>query len=317
MALSGMPEPMDIRAYVRKRPGMYVGGTDGRAANHMVLELVANALDQHLLGHADRIEVTVRGHSVTVHDDGAGMPLEDASAFITAHATANRHGHAPHVHAVRHGVGLAVVTALCRSLTVTADTGNTRWTQSFTKGVPTSKPQTAASGGTSGTTITMHIDDSLIAPCDTDLLFSQIAAQAALYPGLCLNVNGTDHIRPNGLSDWASEICSATCPSVPAETCWHRQDHPEFRMDVALAGLGQKHHVTRGWCNGVETSEGGSHIDALNHALAASKWQTAAVSLIHVIMKDPKFAGPTKEKLDRPDLVETIRASVLSALPDR
>jgi DNA gyrase/topoisomerase IV subunit B len=114
-----------IISVMRKRPGMYIGDTrDGSGLHHMLWEVVANALDQHLKGHATKIDVTLNEDgSITVEDDGEGFPIHLVQgvpfaeiAMTTFHETGTLDGHVPHAHVGLHGLGVSIVNALSSRL---------------------------------------------------------------------------------------------------------------------------------------------------------------------------------------------------------
>src|SRR5512145_1595656 len=125
---------------VRRRPGMYIGGTDERALHHLAAEVLDNAMDEAVAGHATRIEVELHGDfSVSVRDNGRGMPVDphprfpDRSALevilCTLHAGAKFSGKAYQTSGGLHGVGVSVVNALSDRVVVEVARGRQLWRQ--------------------------------------------------------------------------------------------------------------------------------------------------------------------------------------------
>src|SRR6056297_2511626 len=132
---------------VRKRPGMYIGGTDERALHHLVAEVLDNAMDEAVAGHANRIEVEVNAdHSVTIRDNGRGIPVDphpkfpDKSALevilCTLHSGGKFSGKAYQTSGGLHGVGISVVNALSDRLRVEVARDKRLWAQEFSRGIP-------------------------------------------------------------------------------------------------------------------------------------------------------------------------------------
>ena len=114
---------------VRKRPGMYIGGTDERALHHMVSEILDNSMDEAVAGHANRIEVELKAnYEISIRDNGRGVPVDphpkypDKSAleviFCTLHSGGKFSGTAYQTSGGLHGVGASVVNALSSSMVV-------------------------------------------------------------------------------------------------------------------------------------------------------------------------------------------------------
>ena len=132
---------------VRKRPGMYVGGTDERALHHLVAEVLDNAMDEAVAGHATRIEVELHADfSVTVRDNGRGIPVDPHPRFpgksalevilCTLHAGGKFSGKAYQTSGGLHGVGVSVVNALSDRLSVEVARNRQLYRQDFSRGHP-------------------------------------------------------------------------------------------------------------------------------------------------------------------------------------
>src|ERR1041385_6524636 len=130
---------------VRRRPGMYIGGTDERAMHHLVAELLDNAMDEAVAGHASRIELEVEaGGWITVRDNGRGIPVDPHPKFknrsalevilTTLHSGGKFGGKVYETSGALHGVGLSVVNALADQLTVEVARDRKLWTQEHARG---------------------------------------------------------------------------------------------------------------------------------------------------------------------------------------
>ena len=133
---------------VRKRPGMYIGGTDERAMHHLFAEVLDNSMDEAVAGHANRIEVLFHDDfSVTVKDNGRGIPVDPHPKFpnrsalevilCTLHAGAKFSGKTYQTAGGLHGVGVSVVNALSERLRVEIVRNRKRYTQEYARGAPT------------------------------------------------------------------------------------------------------------------------------------------------------------------------------------
>ena len=138
---------------VRKRPGMYIGGTDERALHHLVAEVLDNAMDEAVAGHANRIELELHADfSVTVRDNGRGMPVDPHPRFpgksalevilCTLHAGGKFSGKAYETCGGLHGVGVSVVNALSDRLAVEVARNRQLYRQEFSRGHPQGPLQT-------------------------------------------------------------------------------------------------------------------------------------------------------------------------------
>ncbi|HLS18760.1 MAG TPA: ATP-binding protein, partial [Paracoccaceae bacterium] len=132
---------------VRKRPGMYIGGTDERALHHLAAEVLDNAMDEAVAGHANRIEIELRADgSCAITDNGRGIPVDDHPRFpgrsalevimTTLHSGGKFSGKAYQTSGGLHGVGVAVVNALSDRMRVEVARGQQLYAQEFSRGLP-------------------------------------------------------------------------------------------------------------------------------------------------------------------------------------
>src|ERR1700756_4280 len=157
-------EVLEGREPVRRRPGMYIGGTDERAMHHLVAELLDNAMDEAVAGHASRIEVELdKDGFVIVRDNGRGIPVDphpkfkDKSALevilTTLHSGGKFGGKVYQTSGGLHGVGLSVVNALADKLEVEVARDRQLFTQSYARGKPSSKLKRGGNVNRRGTTV--------------------------------------------------------------------------------------------------------------------------------------------------------------------
>ncbi len=300
---------------------MYIGDVDNaNGGNHVVFELVANVLDQFLAGSATRCEITLEGFNLTISDDGPGLSFRAQSdhgavsqaeySLENAHFGATAHGHAPHVHLVFNGVGLAVVNALCSEFKVVSRDGMYAWSHAYEMGIPRGKATEVEDKGSSGTRIVLRLDEEIFqCPPDPAALHSILHEKSHLFPGFEILFNGSRFLERHGLMSLAKCLCQGEAQPF----LWHREEHSDFLIDLALAGSGSTPLVSQSWVNGSLTQLGGSHQIALDRAVKRAGW-VPLVSLVHVIMLQPEFAGPTKDRLSAPSLEGPLEATFFNAL---
>ncbi len=159
---------------VRRRPGMYVGGTDAKALHHLVYEIVDNSIDEALAGRCDRIEVTIHpDSSITIADDGIGIPVdmhptEKMSALELIHTSLHSGGKfdndAYKVSGGLHGVGAAAVNALSEWMEVTVKRDKFVWQQRYARGIPQTaveKIRPMKRGEATGTSTIFKFDETI------------------------------------------------------------------------------------------------------------------------------------------------------------
>jgi topoisomerase-4 subunit B len=282
---------------VRRRPGMYIGGTDERALHHLFAEVLDNAMDEAVAGHADRIEVELNGDgSLSVTDNGRGIPIDrhpkfkDKSALevilTTLHSGGKFSDKVYETAGGLHGVGVSVVNALSDLLTVEVARERELWRQEFRRGAPTGKlVKVGPAPNRRGTKVRFHPDPEIFgkdAAFSATRLYKMARSKAYLYPGVeirwtCLPaaVAGTDtpaeavlHF-PGGLTDFLSASLSGRETVTPVPFAG-RANLPDGRgrVEWAVHWPDDGDGSMSSYCNTVPTPEGGTHENGLRNALS-------------------------------------------------
>jgi len=272
---------------VRKRPGMYIGGTDERALHHMVAEILDNAMDEAVAGHANRIEVELHADmSVTVRDNGRGIPVDPHPKFpgksalevilCTLHAGGKFSNKAYSTSGGLNGVGSSVVNALSDRMTVQVARNRELFEQSFSRGIPQGPIQKLGpTPNRRGTWVTFHPDPEIFGhqTLKPARLYKMTRSKAYLFSGVEIRwksaipdgdtpMEATFHF-PGGLADFLNEsLRKVTTYSerpfagrVSFEEKYQVPGSVEWAINWTPAQDGYLHS----YCNTVPTPEGGTH----------------------------------------------------------
>lgn len=272
---------------VRKRPGMYIGGTDERALHHMVAEILDNSMDEAVAGHANRIEVELNeDYSLTVRDNGRGIPIDphpkfpDKSALevilCTLHAGGKFSGKAYETSGGLHGVGASVVNALSDSMVVQVARNKELFEQRFSRGIPLGPvAKIGAAPNRRGTTVTFHADPEIFGNhrFKPARLFKSIRSKAYLFSGVEIRwksaindgetpTEATFHF-PGGLSDYLNETLqkASTYADRPFAGTVEFQERFNVagKVEWAINWTPSLDGFIQSYCNTVPTPEGGTH----------------------------------------------------------
>ena len=284
---------------VRRRPGMYVGGTDERAFHHLVAEVLDNAMDEAVAGHASRIDLRLLadGH-VTVRDNGRGIPVDahpkftDKSAleviFTTLHSGAKFADKTYATAGGLHGVGVSVVNALSDSLTVEVARNRRLYRQSFACGTPLGGVEDlGAVQNRRGTTVTFHPDPGIFGPAlfKPAVLYRMARSKAYLFKGVEIRWQCADELLgddaagapcpneailhfPGGLRD-ALQAQIGHRQTLTPEPFAGEASFPDGagRVEWAVSWPGDEDSFAVSYCNTVPTPQGGTHEQGLRNAL--------------------------------------------------
>ena len=279
---------------VRRRPGMYIGGTDERALHHLAAEVLDNSMDEAVAGHATRIEVVLdEGNRLTIIDNGRGMPVDEHPKFpgkstlevilSTLHSGGKFSGKAYATSGGLHGVGVSVVNALSSHTRVEVARNKELYAQEFARGVTLGGLQRLGSTpNRRGTSVGFTPDEEIFGDrrFKPARLFRLARSKAYLYAGVeirwkCAPSLASDDVPqeavfqfPGGLADHlAEEIGGREC--VTAQPFAGRQDFPDGqgRVEWAIAWPLWSDGSTSWYCNTVPTPDGGTHEQGLRSAL--------------------------------------------------
>ncbi|MDG1279823.1 MAG: DNA topoisomerase IV subunit B [Pseudorhodobacter sp.] len=293
--LSSAPETYDASSIevleglepVRKRPGMYIGGTDERALHHLVAEVLDNSMDEAVAGHANRIEVELHAdYSVTIRDNGRGIPTDPHPKFpgksalevilCTLHAGGKFSGKAYETSGGLHGVGASVVNALSDHMRVEVARNKELVVQEFSRGIPQGPLRSAGSApNRRGTSVTFHADPQIFGSLQFKpaRLMKMVRSKAYLFSGVEIRwktaipdgdtpMEAVFHF-PGGLADYLGEQLtgSTTYADKPfaGKVGFPDKYNVPGSVEWAINWTPSRDGFIQSYCNTVPTPEGGTH----------------------------------------------------------
>ena len=280
---------------VRRRPGMYIGGTDERALHHLAAEVLDNAMDEAVAGHANRIEVTLdEGNCLTVTDNGRGIPVDEHPKFpgksalevilTTLHSGGKFSGKAYATSGGLHGVGVSVVNALSSATRVEVARNKELFAQDFSRGLPRGKlVRVGSAPNRRGTSVSFVPDTEIFGDqkFKAARLFKLARSKAYLYAGVEIRWKCAPSLAsadvpaeavfqfPGGLADHlAEQVGGREC--VTTQFFSGSQDFPgkdQGRVEWAIAWPLWSDGAYSWYCNTIPTPDGGTHEQGLRAAL--------------------------------------------------
>ncbi|HEV8715883.1 MAG TPA: DNA topoisomerase IV subunit B [Candidatus Binatia bacterium] len=338
---------------VRKRPGMYIGGVDSAGLHHLVWEILDNAVDEAMNGHASRIEVMLHsdGSTVTISDNGRGIPVDIHPKFkkpalelilTTLHAGGKFEGLNYSHSGGLHGVGASVVTALSDRLVARVKRGGMEWEQKFARGKAISALKEVSQVRGSGTIITFHPDPDIFPSIifKPKLIAERLEAKAYLHKGLTLifrnEATGEEskYHHEDGLRAYLAKLLTdGEKKAIISEVfTLEREDEPP--LECVLTWTESPEESFHTFVNGIPTPFGGTHEAGLKSAIVkavrnyinvhdltpkgltitAEDTREGVVIILSLYLKQPQFQGQTKEKLGNPEVTAQIDTLVRTAL---
>ncbi|RLS85467.1 MAG: type IIA DNA topoisomerase subunit B [Planctomycetota bacterium] len=339
---------------VRKRPAMYIGGTDGKGLHHMVWEIVDNAVDEYLNGHATAITVCLDkdGQGITVEDNGRGIPVDKHPKFgksalelilTTLHSGAKFGEGDNYIHSGGlHGVGSSVVNALSKRMVATIRRDGHEWRQEFRRGKAHGSIEKLSPSRQHGTTIYFQPDGDIFPKTvlDADTIKSHLEDMSYIHAGLKLSfedkVSGQTHdlSHPGGIPEFLTKLVkdSAKAPTTELPFSFVRKDGE--RLEAVLQWTDATEETVRSYVNGIRTSGGGTHEAGFRSAIvrairdymethdirvkgltiSAEDIREGIVGVLSTFVREPQFQGQTKDRLNNTEMTAQVESSVRPAL---
>jgi DNA gyrase subunit B len=319
--------------HVRERPSMYIGDTGARGLHHLVYEVVDNSIDEAMAGHAHTVSVTINiDGSVTVEDDGRGIPVEMHSdlGFSTLQGvmTVLKFGGkfskgAYQTSGGLHGVGVTVVNFLSEWCEVEVRRNGHVYQQEYERGEPTTEVRRIGTTDKVGTKTTFKPDSQIFGTQKFvyNTLYKRLQELAFLNRGVRITFNdqrteeGDSFQYKRGIIEFVAHLNRATEP-LHAEVVYIAGDYDGIGLEVALQYSSEYTENVHSYVNNIATTEGGTHLSGFRTALTRTlnaygkkenlfkdlaptgeDFREGLTAVISLRVPEPQFEGQTKTKL--------------------
>jgi len=337
---------------VRKRPAMYIGGTDARGFHHLLWEIVDNAVDEVINGHATRIEVDLEDDllGARVTDNGRGIPIDKHPKhkkpaleliLTTLHAGGKFGGQSYQVAGGLHGVGSSVVNALSEQLVATVRRDGKEYEQTYARGRAETKLVGRGKTSKRGTSIFFRPDPEIFgkkARFDPERIRESLEAKSYLHRGLRIVYRHAgkreEFEHPDGIVEFLRNQVASRGKTVVHQEPFKLDRPANPRLELALQWTESPDEYFRSYANGIPTRSGGTHESGLKQALGkavrgymsthkltpkgvnitAEDIREGVVAILSVYLEEPQFQGQTKDRLNNPEVTGPLEAAVRTAL---
>ncbi len=338
---------------VRKRPAMYIGGVDSRGVHHLLWEILDNAIDEVINGHATTIEVELDsdGKGARVTDNGRGIPVDKhpkhkkpaLELILTTLHAGGKFGHENYIHSGGlHGVGASVVNALSSTLVATVKREGSEYQQKFRRGKPASSLKRTGAARGSGTSIYFQPDPDIFprTTFDAKIISEVLESKSYLHRGLRVvfkdGTSGERHefAHEEGIQEFLKKLITERDKKPTQDFVFYLEREDDPRMEVALQWTDETSEFIRSYVNGVYTAIGGTHesgfksgvVKAVRNYVETHNLQPKGVTItpedireglsavLSLYIAEPQFQGQTKERLNNPEVTSSIANSVAPAL---
>lgn len=325
---------------VRKRPGMYIGGTGRDGLHHLIKEIADNSIDEAIAGHASELTVTLLADGgVRTEDNGRGIPVEVHSktgkstletVLTVLHAGGKFGGGGYKVSSGLHGVGLSVVNALATSLKAEVFTGGYQYVQEYERGVPLYPIKKVGPTKRTGTTITFIPDETIFESVNLEYewVVDYLRHQAYLTKGIkTIVVDERTNERygfyfEGGIRSYVKHL-NLGKDVIDDDVFYVDKEVEDCQVEIALQYVDTFTESVKAFANNVFNPDGGTHLTGFRAALtrvindyarkngllkekeenlSGEDCREGLTAVILVKMPDPQFEGQTKNKLGNPEM---------------
>ena len=333
---------------VKKRPGMYIGDTDdGSGLHHMVFEVLDNCIDEAMAGYCSDINVIInKNGSVTIEDNGRGIPVdvhkkEGVSAaqliMTTLHSGGKFDDNSYKVSGGLHGVGVSVVNALSKKLTLEVHRDGGEYFQEYSDGKPKAKLKKVKTSKKTGTKITFFPSEKIFTSVDFEVerIYKRIQELSFLNAGVGINVEdkktgkSKKFKNTGGLSSYVTHLKGRK--QIVSEIFECSATENDVGVEIAMQWTDSYSENVLCYTNNIPQKDGGTHLAGFRGSLTrvlksfikkenAKKTPTdllgedvreGLIAIISVKVPDPKFSSQTKEKLVSSE-VEGVVSTIFS-----
>lgn len=325
---------------VRKRPGMYIGGTGSEGLHHLVWELVDNGIDEALAGHANEVGVTLRADGgVTIIDNGRGIPTDIhpktgkstvETVLTVLHAGGKFGGGGYKVSGGLHGVGSSVVNALSSKLVITVRRDGKEFKQEYATGVPQGDLKAVGKSNSNGTEITFYPDQTIfeIVSFSYETILDRLRHQAYLTKGVKTWIHDErtgkrySFYFEGGIKSYVKHLNQGK-EVVDDDVFYVDKQVEDSQIEVAAQYTDGFTETIKQFANNVFNPDGGTHVTGFRSALTrvvneyarktgllkekeenltGEDCREGLTAVILVKLPDPQFEGQTKNKLGNPEI---------------
>jgi len=337
---SGSIQVLEGLEPVRKRPGMYIGGTGKEGLHHLVKEIADNSVDEAIAGHATTVNVTIlEDGGISVEDDGRGIPVDThpktkkstlETVLTILHAGGKFGGGGYKVSSGLHGVGISVVNALSSKLKAEVFLGGVHYSQEYERGVPLGELKKEGKVDKTGTKITFYPDDTIFEDVTIEYawIVDYLRHQAYLTKGIKTFVEdkrtGDEYAFyfDGGIRSYVKHL-NLGKEVLDDDVFYVDKQVEESQVEISLQYVDAFSDSVKAFANNVFNPDGGTHLTGFKAALtrvindyarknglikdkeenlSGEDTREGLTAVILVKMPDPQFEGQTKNKLGNPEI---------------